>query len=176
MMRVRKSGKNRSVMKFDNQAIADFGTVTKATLRVNISDIGNNWGSGRPVDAHGLLVDFAEGNGKAAGVPNSETTRGNGDGVTWKCAIDTDIANQKTDCNPVWIGGDFAPATATGQVHMSGQTGMVAWDVTADVWNGYTAWLLKKTEEGQNGLVEYYTREGAQDAGDASLAPTLILE
>ena len=176
MMRVRKSGKNRSLVKFDQQAIDDFGTVTKATLRLNISDIGTNWGTGRTVDAHALNVEFAEGDGKAAGVPNSESTRGSGEGVTWKCAVDTEISNQQTNCNPTWLGGDFVPATAPGQTHMSGQTGAVEWDVTADVWNGDNEWLIKKTEEGQNGIVEYYTREGAADAGDPDLAPTLVLE
>ncbi len=176
MLRIRKSGKNRSVVKFDEQSISGFGAITKATLRLHVRDTGNNWGSGRTVDAHALNVEFSEGNGKNAGVPNSESTRGTGEGTTWKCAIDSDISNQQTNCDPIWIGGDFVPTTSIGQIHTSSQTGPVEWDVTADVWNGNSAWLLKKTEEGQNGIVEYYSREGAADEGNMDLAPTLTIE
>ena len=54
----------------------------------------------RTVDAHPLVVDFAEGNGKKAGVPAAQSTRGSGPGVTWNCAIDAQIANPRPDCAP----------------------------------------------------------------------------
>jgi hypothetical protein len=125
----------------------------------------------RTVDAHPLAVDFAEGNGQNAGVPGSQSTRGSGPGVTWNCTEDAEIANQQTDCDPTWDGGDFGPATAAPVLHVNGLSGEVSWDVTDDVLAGASAWLIKKTSESQPGRVSYFSREGHPD-----LAPRLILE
>ena len=101
-LRLQASGDNRVVVGFDQAAIDDFGDVTTATMVLTISENANNWGQSndRTVDAHPLLVDFAEGNGQNAGVPGAQSTRGNGPGVTWNCAEDAEIANQQTDCDP----------------------------------------------------------------------------
>ena len=117
-------------------------------------------------------VDFAEGNGQNAGVPGAQSTRGSGPGVTWNCAIDAEIANQATDCDPRWNGGTFGPATAPSVPHVNGLSGEVSWDVTDDVLAGASAWLIKKTAERQAGEVSYHSKEGA----DPALAPRLILE
>ena len=179
-LRVRASGKNRALVAFDTAEVDAFVNnhgLTKATLILSIAENGNNWGAdGRTVDAHPLLVEFAEGNGQNAGVPGSQSTRGSGEGVTWKCEVDTEIANQKADCDPKWDGGLFGPATALPVLHVNGLLGAVSWDVTDDVLAGATAWMVKKTEEGPNGKALYYAREGASDVGDVSLAPTLLLE
>ena len=140
---------------FDQGAIDDFGNVTTATLVLTIAEIANNWGQNndRTVDAHPLAVDFAEGNGQDAGVPPAQATRGSGPGVTWNCAEDAEIANERTDCAPKWNGGNFGPATAAPVLHVNGLSGDVSWDVTDDVLAGATAWLIKKTSERQAGRV-----------------------
>ena len=179
-LRIQATGNNRAVVAFDLAEIGTFVSsgLTKATLTLTIAENANNWGQAgdRTVDAHPLNVGFAEGNGQNAGVPASQSTRGFGPGVTWKCAIDAEIANQQPNCDPKWNGGDFGAATAEGILHINGLTGPVSWDVTDDVLAGATSWLIKKTLEGPSGKVFYFSREGAQDAGDESLAPTLLLE
>ena len=177
LLSVKASGKHRSLVSFDLSSISPT-SVTSATLEITISDNANNWGQtgGRPVDAHPLLVDFAEGDGMAMFLPNAEKTRGNGLGVTWKCAIDTEIANQNADCDPKWNGGDFGPATSPPVVHFNGLTGTVSWDVTQDLLAGSNAWLIKKREEGPSGHSKYLSSEGAEDAGDPSTGPRLILQ
>jgi hypothetical protein len=177
-LRLQASGDNRVVVAFDPAAIADFGSLTTATLVLTIAEIANNWGlsNDRTVDAHPLTVDFAEGNGQNAGVPAAQSTRGSGPGVTWNCAEDTEIANQQTNCDPRWNGGTFGGANPPGVVHVNGLAGEVSWDVTQDVEAGVTAWLVKKTDEGQPGRVSYHSKDGAAAAGDPDLAPRLILE
>ncbi|MGH6947169.1 MAG: hypothetical protein ACREDZ_07550 [Kiloniellales bacterium] len=177
-LRLQASGDNRIVVGFDQAAIDDFGDVTTATLVLTIAENADNWGQSndRTVDAHPLLVDFAEGNGQNAGVPGAGSTRGSGPGVTWNCAEDAEIANQQTDCDPEWNGGDFGSATADPVLHFNGLSGEASWDVTDDVLAGASAWLIKKTVEGQPGKVSYVSREGTDDAGDPDLAPRLILE
>jgi hypothetical protein len=177
-LRLQASGDNRIVVGFDQAAIDDFGDVTTATLVLTISENADNWGqsSDRTVDAHPLTEEFAEGNGQNAGVPGAQSARGSGPGATWKCAIDAEVANQQTDCDPEWSGGDFGPATAAPVLHFNGLTGEVSWDVTDDVLADASAWLIKKTAEGQAGKVSYFSREGADAAGDPERAPRLILE
>ncbi|MFZ2887323.1 MAG: DUF5050 domain-containing protein [Minisyncoccia bacterium] len=179
-LRIQASGDNRVVVKFDEAAIDAFvaGGFTKATLVLTIGENADNWGTqnDRTVDAHLLSVDFAEGNGQNAGVPGSQSTRGTGAGTTWDCASDTNIANQQTNCSPQWNGGTFGAATAPSQLHVNNQTGEVEWDVTQDVLSGAFGWLIKKTNEGRSGHVDYYSREGATTEGNANLAPRLILE
>lgn len=148
-----------------------------ATLVLNIAENSNNWGSGRAVDAHRLLADWTEGNGRNdVMVGGGPGFRGTGEGVTWKCAKDTNINNQNDDCTAPWNGGTFAAATAASNLHTNNQTGDVTWDVTADLQAGANyGWLIKKQAERQNGQVRYYSREGAALAGNASLAPRLVL-
>jgi hypothetical protein len=51
-------------------------------------------------------------------------------------------------------------------LHANGLSGEVVWDVTLDVRAGVSAWLIKKTDERQPGRVSYFSREGAEAAGD----------
>lgn len=178
-LRVQSSGHNRAVVAFDEQAVADYIAehgISSAQLVFIISDNGNNWGTtGRTVDAHPLTESFAEGNGTSDAVPPNGTTRGEGSGVTWSCAIDTAIENQQTNCSPEWNGGSYSAATASSALITNNQTGEVTWDVTADVLNGSSSWLIKKTMENQNGHIEFYSKEGAAIAEDMAFAPRLIL-
>jgi hypothetical protein len=173
-LRLQAAGDNRVVVGFDPAAIDGFGSLTAATLVLTIAENANNWGrtNDRTVDAHPLGADFAEGNGKEAGVPPAQATRGSGPGVTWNCAADAEIGNARTDCSPRWNGGAFGPPTTAPVLHVNGLSGEVSWDVTDDVLAGASAWLIKKTSERQPGRVSYHSREGA----NPGLAPRLILE
>jgi hypothetical protein len=130
----------------------------------------------RSISAHPLLVDFAEGNGKSGGLPPSSSVRGDGPGVTWNCAVDEAIGNPLRNCAKRWDGGNFGPATAPSIVHSNGMTGEVEWDVTDDVLDGASGWLIKKSDELRLGRARYHSKEGAIDAGNVDLAPRLILE
>ncbi|HST23334.1 MAG TPA: DNRLRE domain-containing protein, partial [Blastocatellia bacterium] len=173
-LRIQSSGHNRVLAKFNLSGISTAG-LQSATLTLNIAENSNNWGStGRPVDAHRLTVDWTEGNGKNEG--SGPNFRGTGEGATWKCAKDSNIANQNDDCTSPWNGGTFAAATAASNIHLNDQTGPVSWNVKADVQAGASfGWLIKKQVEGQNGQVRYYSRQGAAQAGNANLSPRLVL-
>ena len=181
-------GFNRAAVAFDPDMIERFlerYELNRAILILSIADNEDHWGDdGQPVDAHPLLVDFVEGNGWSPDTPGfgrgggrpEEGTRGEGPGVTWNCAVDADVANNQRDCGETWRGGSYAPATAPPVMHFDTTAGEVEWDVTEDVLNGVTAWLIKKRELGRGGNVRYYSLEGALEEHNLDLAPTLILE
>jgi Putative metal-binding motif len=170
---VRPSVANRPVVGFDLTSVNAAG-VTSARLVLNVKRNRKHWGrSGQTVDVHPLLADFDEGNGKTFMVFPGQR-RGTGAGVTWECASDANIANTRTDCDPQWNGGTVGPATDS-FLHLNTTTGEVSFDVTADVKAGRSSWLLKKTDENQPGRVDYYSREGAAAAGNAALAPRLVI-
>jgi subtilisin-like proprotein convertase family protein len=176
-MRIQNSGNNRAVVRFNLAGVPTAG-LQSATLTLNIAENSDNWGpTGRFVDAHRLTADWTEGNGRNdIMVGGGPSFRGTGEGVTWKCAKDTNINNQNDDCVTPWNGGTFAAATAPSVLHINNQTGPVSWNVTADVIAGASnGWLIKKQLENQNGQVRYYTKEGAAAAGNPSLAPKLVL-
>ena len=175
-LRVQNLGNNRALAKFNLTGIPTTG-LQSATLRLNIAGNASLWGlNGRPVNAHRLLIDWTEGNGINDLIGFLLGFRGTGEGVTWDCAKDTNIANFTSNCSSGWNGGTFAAATSPSSIHTSGQTGSVSWNVTADVQAGATyGWLIKKENESQTGEVRYYSREGAILAGNTSLAPRLVL-
>lgn len=170
-MRLQANGNNRSMVRFDQATLESAignGTVLSAKLRLTITDNGNNWGTtGRPVDLHRLLSNWAEGNG-------TENDRGTGSGATWNCATDSNISNQNDDCSgatawemnnsSLWSFASAATATTT---ITNNQSGVVELDVTSDVqsfMNGSNqnyGWLLKKTNEGQAGQVSFGTKESS---------------
>ncbi len=166
MMRLQSSGKNRGLVQFSQSEIADaIGTSTtySAKLYFTISDNGNNWGnSGRTVDLHRLTSTWTEGNGNG-------NYRGTGSGTTWSCAVDTNIANQSDNCSPSWNmtnspSWPFVANPTSSTTITNNQSGEVEIDVTSDIQsfmngtNNY-GWVLKKTDEGQNGRVEFGTKE-----------------
>jgi len=173
-IRVQSSGSNRGLVKFSQSALQSTignGQVLSAKLRLTITDNGNNWGTtGRTVDVHRIIADWAEGNG-------TENSRGTGNGATWNCAIDSAIQNQAKDCSgtTAWeMGQPNNPSvhpwvqtpTAT-QTITNNQTGVVEYDVTADVASFMTGtninygWIVKKTNEGQNGQVDFGSKESS---------------
>lgn len=175
-LRIQSSGHNRALVDFDEQAIKNAvgnDPDYTATLRFTISDNGNNWGStGRTIDIHRLTSAWAEGNGFIVG--NTPSYRGTGAGVTWNCAIDTNIANQSADCNgsTAWNMSNsslwpFAAIPTDTQTITNNQSGTVSFDVTADVQSFVhgssqnDGWIIKKTNEGQNGMVEFGSKESA---------------
>ena len=172
-MQIQSSGNNRALVKFDQTAIQTAignHTLLSATLQLRITDNGNNWGTeGRTVDVHRLIQDWTEGNG-------TDNNRGTGSGATWNCATDSQIQNILKNCsgttewemgqpnNPSvhpWI--EFATDS---QTISNNQTGVITYDVTTDVQafltgtNNY-GWLLKKTNEGQPGQVQFGTKESS---------------
>ncbi len=166
----------RLVIGFDLSGV-DASAVTSATLVLTINDDHPpaRWSRhGRPVHVHRLLKDWVEGNGKALGLPNPEKTHGTGEGVTWNCAIDTNIANHRADCHPKWRGGTFEATSSDQVVHTNGMSGEVMWDVTADVQAGADSWLIKKRR--RPGHVRYYAKEHPDVASNPALAPRLVLE
>lgn len=193
MMRVRDNGNNRALISFNQNEIlatAQERTLSSATLRIYIEENGNNWGpNGRTIDLHKLLEDWTEGNGfndKPASMSLSQfnelKTRGDGLGVTWKCATDTEINNQQTDCSPQWNGATFS-LTPTDTITIfkdnppTGTVKTVGWiefDVTSDLQTFLSTeqnygWIVKKTEEGEPGLVEFTSDEASVNT------PELIL-
>ncbi len=185
MMLVRRFGPSRAVVGFSLSDISASGLVN-ATLVMSISETipPANWGSGgRAIEVRRLMEDWAEGNGRKMNVPAPEKTRGDGAGVTWKCAWDADISNNMRDCPDNWKGGKLAvaPRTATTALINNSQTGEVTWDVTQDVHDAligepFYGWLVRKAPERRAGHVRFHTREGAWAAGEPSLAPRLVLE
>lgn len=183
MMRVRDDGNNRALISFDQNEIlaaSQERTLSSATLRLYIEENGNTWGpNGRTIDIHRLLADWTEGNGfndKPASITLSQfnvlKNRGDGPGVTWKCATDTEINNQQTNCSPQWNGATFS-STPTDTITIfkdnppTGTVKTVGWiefDVTADLQAFLSTeqnygWIVKKTQEGESGLVEFTSDE-----------------
>lgn len=156
----------------------DTAGLSAATLRMSIRETDTSWSvTGTPVSTYKLGDDFAEGDGKTFAVPVDETeARGTGNGVTYNCATDTNIANTAADCSPQWNAGTSSIGSATSSVNFtSTTTGNVSWDVTADVAVGANRWLVKKNVDGDNGRVAFYSREGAVKAGNAALTPLLTM-
>jgi len=186
MMRVRDNGNNRALVSFDQNEIlaaTQERTLSSATLRLYIEENGNNWGlNGRTINVHRLLADWTEGNGfndkpesMSLSQFNDLKTRGDGLGVTWNCATDTEINNQQTNCSPQWNGASFN-LTPTDTITIfkdnppTGTVKTIGWiefDVTSDLQTFLSnteqnyGWIVKKTEEGDAGLVEFTSDESA---------------
>jgi hypothetical protein len=179
-LRVRASGENRALVRFDQAQLAaaiGTGRLVSATITLDILR-SSGWSKTRgTISVHRLLSDWAEGNGSNTSGKRAATQRGTGPGATWDCAVDANIANRHKDCSGAtewemgrlsrrsgsthpWI--DTATATATIQTN---QSGSLSFDVTADVVaflsgeatnNG---WIVKKDAESQPGRVRFSSRE-----------------
>ena len=82
--------------------------------------------------------------------------------------MDGNIANKGVDCDVMWLGGDFIAGPVTDAVdHVNGLTSQMTWDVSLDVLqvlaNGKAEanWLVRFANEFSNGMVKYYSKEGA---------------
>lgn len=164
-VRVQQSGPNRALIRFSEseiQAAVDGGILVSAKLRMTIIDNGNNWGTtGRTVDVHRVLVDWTEGNGL------------NGEGATWNCPKDTNVANQVPD-GPLWKdlgppykdGGTYDATPTSTSTITNGMSGVVEWTVTADVaaflaGTSNYGWIIRKTDEGSSGRVDFGSKENS---------------
>jgi YVTN family beta-propeller protein len=146
--RLHVSPSDRTVASFDLTGI-DPVTVLSAKLELRVVK-SQSWGTaGRYVAAHRLLEPYVEGNG---------TT---GQGVTWNCAADLNLANTTRDCTSSWSGGHFGMRTALPFLQKNTTSGVVRWDVTQDVRGATSStvgFLVKKVDEGADGLVHYDSR------------------
>ena len=55
---------------------------------------------------------------------------------------------------------------------VNGMTGTVSFDVTKDLQEGRTGWVIEV--DGKNGSIVFVSKDGAIAAGDATLAPFLF--
>jgi len=171
ILRIISSDKNRPVIEFDQNAIELAGTgrnsLDSATLRLFVTENGNNWGpEGRSISAFKLLEIWEEGNGWNVG----NNISGDGTGVTWNCAIDNDISNNQDDCATQWNGGNFDTApTDTVLITNSVVGQFIEFDVTADVQvflDGTVTnhgWLITKSAGAKNGAISFASKEAASN-------------
>ena len=168
-MRLKETGKNRALVKFNEsqiQSAVGSSTNYTAKLRFTITDNGNNWSSnGRPITIHRLTTDWSEGNGYISG--NTPSDRGTGNGATWNCAVDSNIHNQQTDCTASWdmlTSYPFITTPTDTKTITNSQSGVVEFDVTSDIQSFLSGtpnygWIVKKQDETQSGLVSFGTKE-----------------
>ena len=159
-------GNHRSLLRFDQAQIvaaAAGAPIASAKLRLRITTNGSNWGTtGRGVSAHRMTMSWVESR------------------ATWNCPNDTNLTNSVPNCAPAWAMDNsgqwpFVSAPTGVATIKDGQTGIVEWDVTADVRAFITTpsqnlgWLIKKADETKTGRVEFGSRESAQ-------TPQLVIE
>ncbi|MEM7225639.1 MAG: glycosyl hydrolase [Pseudomonadota bacterium] len=179
-----QDGTKRSLLAFDGDAIGDYlasHDLTSATLILTIENNDSQWGAdGQAIEARPLTDDFVEGNGSVKTLPADQQNPGDGQGVTWRCAIDGDIGNNlSSDCAGSWriprSGGSLSLGMAEPVQVTDGASTVIRFDITDDVLSGYQAWAIKKVEEIGFGELLFHSREGAALAGERRLAPTLVL-
>ena len=159
-------GNHRSLVRFDQAQITSAlagAQVASAKLRLRITSNGSNWGAtGRGVSAHRMTQTWVEAR------------------ATWNCPNDTNLNNSSPDCSPSWNMGNssqwpFVSTPSSVATIKDGQTGVVEWDVTADV-RAFVAgsaqnfgWLVRKADETRTGRAEFGSRESSQ-------GPQLVIE
>jgi hypothetical protein len=160
---------HRTVLGFDPdelQAFLDANPLASARLVLSSADTSvsaaNLWLKATPLDG-----TFVEGNGNAA-----ERDRGDGGGATWNCAEDFEIADFMEECVQDWPRRFGQGRGTTAQVP-DGFTGKISFDLTADVANRASAWVIQRLRGGHSAA--FHSREGAALLDDPSLAPTLLL-
>ena len=166
ILRVRPTGDHRALLRVDAVTLAATigdATVVAARLELTITLNANNWGpSGREIALHRLTVPWTE------------------TGATWHCGVDSVPGNSQAECaaGTAWAMGPAGPTpwalppSATTTI-VNGQSGVVSFDVTADIaaWRAGTlsaGWLVKRVDEGPSGAVEFGSRE-------SEAAPRLVL-
>lgn len=160
---------NRAVFEFDPGMVAEFmaqNELGRAQLVLSSADRsevgGDSWLQASPLDG-----TFVEGNGV-----RPEGKRGTGPGATYNCAADAEIADFAEDCLEAWP-EDFNRATGPMARVPQGVMGEVSFDVTNDVAEGMSTWQVRRLRGGYSEVM--HSREGAEQLGDPSLAPTPIL-
>lgn len=151
-LEVQAAGNHRTLLRFDQVPIVaavGSGSLAFAMLELYVGSSGGNWGAtGDTVDIHRLTAAWTE------------------EGATWNCPLDTNPANSRADCGALWNGGVFDEEPTGSLVHRNGEAGWVSFDVSSDVraflgGEANFGWLIKKTDEGQSGRVDYVSSEGA---------------
>ncbi|MGH7674276.1 MAG: DNRLRE domain-containing protein [Gemmatimonadales bacterium] len=167
ILRLTASGKHRALVRWDRAAIAGVvgaDSLVAARLELVITHNADNWGAaGRTIDLHRLTQAWTE------------------TGATWNCADDTNPGNSAADCSgaTAWAmdGPDPRPYATTptaSRLMTNGLGGVVTFDVTADVraigsgGGAQHGWIVKKTDDGASGQVEFGSREGGS-------APRLVV-
>ncbi len=160
---------HRTLLGFDPdelQAFLDANPLASARLVLSSVDrsvgAANLWLQATPLDG-----TFVEGNGNAA-----ERDRGEGGGATWNCAEDVEIADFMKECVQDWP-HRFGRGRGTTVKVPDGSTGKVSFDVSEDVANGASAWVIRRLRGGHSAA--FHSREGAALLDAPSLAPTLLL-
>lgn len=163
-----------------NLADVDLNGLTRARLKLAVdpNEQVNGWGNGDTISVLPLTSNWVEGNGQSFGLKKKDQVSGNGSGVTWFSPVDEDISNDYANSTVQWNGGFTATPTSTPFVMTNHYSGAVEFDVTQDLLNGQGqyGWLVRKDQENRGSKVHFFSREGAAQAGDNDLAPTLILE
>jgi hypothetical protein len=176
----------RAVVRFDNATVFAklTGDVQSVYLVLTIATNHNNWGQSddRVVDCHPLLEDFTEGTGAQLALPGGLQRRGVAAGATWNSPEDPDCGDTTA---PVghdarrWSGGTFDSSLRSSAVHLNQMGGEIAFDVTAHVLAGCSAWLIKVRDEqpvnngvlpvgyedNYGGTVEYVSLQGGDADG-----------
>ena len=160
-----------------------------ANLELTIYD-GQPGTSGSWYSAHRMNTPWVEGNGSFNRFRvNSQqlgSFPGSGEGTTWDCRIDTDLATSQTsNCGDAdrWLGGDdcngstcyHLPSTDDAFYGDRDQAALL-FDVTEDVRAGGSdvSWMLKvRDEETKSGSVKFYTRNGSAFAAETDPDPTV---
>lgn len=199
---VQSSG--RGIVSFDLSEVRR--APSRVDLVMNLIEPTSGWRpSSRPISVQRLLAEPVEHarlpRGRAAISSNAPASRRPGAGAgtigprdhrvdqdvragsTWKCEVDRNVANKRRDCHVSWHGGARAAAVPAGKgvVHVDGMTGVVAWDVTADMRKALhegqakVHWLIRSVGRQRSGRASYYSREGAASVGDIGLGPRLVL-
>ena len=157
----------------------DFATVTGAQLILTIDPSygSTGWGSkGGKAEIKYLEAAFVEGNGVNTG-PVDDRVRGTGAGATHECSADTDIANNARDCakEDRWKGAKDRGKRSDRVDFTDGMLGTLSFDVTADLRNGRTKWVIDVKGSKKNGSIVFFSKEGAVVVGDFSFAPRLVI-
>jgi hypothetical protein len=164
--------------------------VTSAKLRLTLAEAPRHSGkAGVTVQVYRLHESFTEGDDSNWGSsPRQTPLQENEEGVTWNCATDTHIKNDRVDCEAPWKGAKTALVSLTGTVvhpRASKVGDILELDVTTDVQKAIEAiaegateviWLLKKKNEREPGQVIYFAKESALTVGEVSQAPSLFLK
>jgi RHS repeat-associated protein len=159
LLRIQSDGKNRALVKVDAQSLLDAAggqSIESAELSFTIGLNGGNWGEGRELDLHRMLVPWEE---LAA---------------TWNCALDANLGNAQPDCEAedLWnmdaSGGaePYDPVPLATVLVTNEMTETLTLDITEDVQAivagaPFHGWILRKRDEGQAGLLELVSREAS---------------
>lgn len=176
---LKRSPHVRGIVGFDLSGV-DLDKIGCAALELTVYD-GQPTKDGSWFSAHRMNAEWVEGNqsfnrlrvnGKQLG-----SHGGTGEGTTWDCRVDADLASGGTsDCSTAdrWLGGEdcggvscYSPSTDD-YLWADKDDPFLSFDVTDDVVDGgdEVSWLLKvRDETSKSGSVKFYTRDGAAFVG-----------